>query len=297
MINHGHPFRAAFATRDLAAWSEELAEDVVTFSPMLRTPFEGKETLTNLYRVLFSTFEDFEITDEFVSGDRAAFFWVGKMKGRAIHGADLVRTNAEGRVCEITVLIRPLLAIADFAAATGPAFARRLGRLRSCVARLVAGAASDSVACHGCDCDAHSSQALTRDRRAPIGRIAGGTVLGGVIGALAGAVWFAAYGSDAELFGSASAALAAGLAGGIAGGALAGSLDDWRLASAAARFLSLIGWLACGVLIVVGIVYIGSWTDSDGPSREAVVGIAGIPGGAVGVWLTSRVLRRHVEAD
>lgn len=134
----GHPFRAAFATRDLAAWSDELAEDVVALSPMLRVPFEGKETLTSLYGVLFSAFEDFEITDEFVSGNRAAFFWVGKMKGRPIHGADLLRTNAEGKICEITVFLRPLLAIADFGAATGPAFAGRLGRLRSYIARAVA---------------------------------------------------------------------------------------------------------------------------------------------------------------
>lgn len=47
----------------------------------------------------------------------------------------------------------------------------------------------------------------------------------------------------------------------------------------------------------VGLVYIGGWTDSDGPNTEALVGILGIPASIVGVWLTPRVLRRSVGAE
>lgn len=55
----------------------------------------------------------------------------------------------------------------------------------------------------------------------------------------------------------------------------------------------MVGWIVCGTLFVVGVVYIGSWTDAYGPSAEAVVGILGIPASVFGIWLISRALGRH----
>lgn len=132
-----HPFRIAFETRDLKDWVDELAEDVVAFSPMLSAPFRGRELLADLYRTLFETFDEFEITEEFVSDGSAAFFWQGVMKGRRVQGTDLLRRNQQGKISEITVFIRPLIAIADFGAAVGPPFARRRGRVTPVIARLV----------------------------------------------------------------------------------------------------------------------------------------------------------------
>jgi hypothetical protein len=133
-----HPFRAAFETRDLETWINQLADDAVAHSPMFKAPFRGRETLAELYDVLFSAFGDFEITDEFTAGDSSAFFWRGEMKGRTIEGVDLLRKDREGKISEITVFIRPLVAIADFGAGAGPPLARRRGRFRSFLARVVA---------------------------------------------------------------------------------------------------------------------------------------------------------------
>lgn len=134
-----HPFRLAFETRDLDAWVTHLADDVVAYSPMFRTPFKGRELLRDLYDTLLDAFESFEITHEFRDGASAAFFWRGQMRGRTIDGVDLLRQDERGEIYEITVFIRPLVALADFGAGAGPPFARRIGRVRAVVARLVAG--------------------------------------------------------------------------------------------------------------------------------------------------------------
>lgn len=73
--------------------------------------------------------------------------------------------------------------------------------------------------------------------------------------------------------------------------------SDLRAAPPLWRAAVLLGWILCGGLLVVGLVYIGGWTDSDGPNTEAIVGILGIPASIVGVWLTPRVLRRLVGAQ
>lgn len=132
-----HPFRAAWETRDLAAWTEALAPDVVAYSPMLTAPFKGADTVAELYGVLFQTLGEFEITNEFAEGDASAFFWCADLGARRIQGADLVRVDEHGKVVEVTVLIRPLVDIAAFGSAVGPPLASKRGPVRGFLARLV----------------------------------------------------------------------------------------------------------------------------------------------------------------
>jgi hypothetical protein len=129
-----------------------------------------------------------------------------------------------------------------------------------------------------------------RPRRAAIALLGG--VLGALLGGVLGALWFSIYGPEGELFGEIAAALAGGVVGGLAGSAWGWSLSPWRAAPVGWRAAAVLGWIACGTLLVVGIVYIGGWTDSDGPNPEAMVGILGIPVSFLGVWLISRSLRR-----
>jgi ketosteroid isomerase-like protein len=132
-----HPFRAAWETRDLNRWSDSLAPDVVAVSPMLSKPFRGRESVVELYAVLFENLDDLEITDELTEGDSSAFFWRATAGGRQIQGSDLIRLNAEGKVTELTVMIRPLVAIGAFASAMGPPLARKRGAARAALARAV----------------------------------------------------------------------------------------------------------------------------------------------------------------
>ena len=132
-----HPFRTAWRTRELDTWIEALAPEVVLHSPVVRTPFRGRAAARELFGVLFETIGELEILGEFTAADRAAFFWRAEIGGRRIEGTDLLRYDADGKIAEITVLIRPLVDIAVFAAATGPPLAARRSAARGALTRLL----------------------------------------------------------------------------------------------------------------------------------------------------------------
>ena len=133
-----HPFRAGWETRDLDAFADSLAPDVVLHSPILSAPITGHEAAVELYGVLFERFGEVEITDHLSSGDTHAFFWRAEAGGRPIEGVDLIRHDAAGRIAEARVAIRPLVGLAYFAAAAGPTLARRRGRLNHLLVTLLA---------------------------------------------------------------------------------------------------------------------------------------------------------------
>jgi SnoaL-like protein len=126
-----HPYRVAWQTRDLDRWAQALADDVVLHSPVIRKPFEGVQAARELFGVLFDVMQDLEITDELSDGEVHAFFWRATVAHRRIEGTDLIRTGSDGKISEIRVLIRPLVAIAAFAAGMGPALAARRSRPRA----------------------------------------------------------------------------------------------------------------------------------------------------------------------
>jgi hypothetical protein len=132
-----HPFRVAWRTRELDAWIEALSPEVVLHSPVVSKPFRGRSAARELYGVLFETFGEFEITGEFAESDARAFFWRTDVGGRFIEGADLIRSDEQGKISEIWVLIRPLVDIAVFALAIGPPLAARRSPARGALVRLL----------------------------------------------------------------------------------------------------------------------------------------------------------------
>jgi hypothetical protein len=120
-----HAFPAAIAARDVNGLIDTLAPDVVLYSAVTGTPFEGREVVADTYRSVLESFEELRIVDEFDNGDTHAFFWEGRMEGRFVAGADRIRLNPDGTVREITVLGRPLSGVATFLTGIGPRLARR----------------------------------------------------------------------------------------------------------------------------------------------------------------------------
>jgi len=120
-----HAFTAAISARDADALIDTLAPDVVLYSAVTHTPFEGREVVADTYRSVLESFEELRIVDEFEGGDTHAFFWEGRMEGRSVTGADRIRLNPDGKVREITVLGRPLSGVATFLTGIGPRLARR----------------------------------------------------------------------------------------------------------------------------------------------------------------------------
>ena len=131
-----HPFLAAWEARDADAWAAALATEVVVHSPLIGSPFSGREAVAELYGVLFELFGAIEFLEHLVGGDTHAFLWRGAIGDRTVEGADFVHTNAAGEVDEIRVLMRPLTSLGTFTRAVGPALARREGRARGALVVL-----------------------------------------------------------------------------------------------------------------------------------------------------------------
>jgi len=114
-----------------------LADDVVLHAAVTAAPFEGKETVAELYASVIDSFQQVEVVDEFDTGDTHAFFWRGRIEGRFVEGADRLRVDGEGKVREITVVGRPFSGLATFLTGIGARFARRRrGRLVALLLRL-----------------------------------------------------------------------------------------------------------------------------------------------------------------
>lgn len=103
-----------------------LADDVVFYSPIVFSPQKGID-LTKLYlQAAGATFEvgsseqgasapkpesKFRYTKEVLSGNHAILEFETEMGGKYINGVDIITWNAEGRIVEFKVMIRPLQAV------------------------------------------------------------------------------------------------------------------------------------------------------------------------------------------
>ncbi len=132
-----HPFRAFWETGDLATWIEAMEADVVLHSPMITTPFDGRQTAAELYGTLFEVLDHFEVAEELSAGDSYACLWRATAAGRRIEGADFITSRPDGKIAEVRVLIRPLVNIAAFATDVGPALAAKRGRLQAALVRVL----------------------------------------------------------------------------------------------------------------------------------------------------------------
>ena len=91
-----------------------LAEDVVFLSPIVFSPQRGKE-LTKLYLTAAgATIGDeskFRYVKQVLSGHHAVLEFETELAGKYVNGVDIIRCDADGRIVEFRVMIRPLQAI------------------------------------------------------------------------------------------------------------------------------------------------------------------------------------------
>ncbi|MFF4367949.1 nuclear transport factor 2 family protein [Streptomyces sp. NPDC001594] len=114
-------FRAAVEKRDLAALDELFTDDVRLYSPVKFVPFEGKAMVMGLFGVLLRTFEDLrylgrldgevETTADGEAAPTVVLPFRALVAGRQIHGIDQLQFDAEGRIKEFTVMVRPQSAV------------------------------------------------------------------------------------------------------------------------------------------------------------------------------------------
>jgi hypothetical protein len=118
----GHsPFRAAVENKDFDSVAAVLAPDVHFRSPAVFTPYEGRETVAGLLRIVGEVLLPHLVYQWQVhDGDREVLCFTTQVDGREVEGVDLLRYDENGHAAELVVMMRPasgLAAVRDAIAA------------------------------------------------------------------------------------------------------------------------------------------------------------------------------------
>ena len=112
-------FREAVEAKDLEAMERALHPDVVFRSPAVFTPYEGRDTVIRILGAVMTLFEDFHYTAAYSSEGGEVLHFAARVGDKQLDGVDVLRTGADGRVTELTVMIRPLKALVEVATRMG----------------------------------------------------------------------------------------------------------------------------------------------------------------------------------
>jgi hypothetical protein len=121
-----HPFRKAVEERDSAAIEALLADNVVFTSPVAFKPYPGKPLTAAILRGVLRVFEDFRYIREIADpgGRDHALFFEATVAGKRLTGCDFLHFDADGKIDDFMVMVRPLSAATALAEAMGAQFDR-----------------------------------------------------------------------------------------------------------------------------------------------------------------------------
>ncbi|MFJ2260800.1 nuclear transport factor 2 family protein [Streptomyces sp. NPDC087844] len=119
-----HPFRKAVEAGDHAAVVDLLAEDVVFTSPVVFKPYAGKAITSAILGAVIEVFEDFHYVREIADPDgrNLVLVFEARVGDRALQGCDLLHFGEDGRIDDLTVMVRPLSAAQALQAAMAARF-------------------------------------------------------------------------------------------------------------------------------------------------------------------------------
>lgn len=98
---------------DPAVLAAMLADDAVFHSPVVHTPQAGKTKVMAYLGAASGVFGNgtFEYVRKIVDGDNVMLEFTCEMDGIRVNGIDLIRFNADGKIQDFKVMVRPLKAI------------------------------------------------------------------------------------------------------------------------------------------------------------------------------------------
>jgi hypothetical protein len=115
------PFRAAVESHDFNRVQAVLAPNVHFRSPVVFAPYEGRESVGALLRVVADVLApELAYVWQIREGDREVLCFISRVGGREVEGVDLLRYDEHGHVAELVVMMRPasaLVAVRDAVAA------------------------------------------------------------------------------------------------------------------------------------------------------------------------------------
>ncbi|TDR36980.1 SnoaL-like protein [Tahibacter aquaticus] len=99
--------------RDVAGLDALLADDAVFHSPVVYTPQVGKPVTRAYLAAALAVFgnDTFRYRRELHGDHDAVLEFELELDGIVINGVDMIRWNAEGRITEFKVMLRPLKAV------------------------------------------------------------------------------------------------------------------------------------------------------------------------------------------
>jgi hypothetical protein len=122
-VNVAHPFGRAIEAGDEDAAVATLAENIEFRSPAVYKPYQGKEQVKRILRLVATVFESFRYTNEWRDGRTTILFFEANVGDRDLQGIDILEEGADGLVEQLTVMVRPLSGLQALAGAV----AARLG--------------------------------------------------------------------------------------------------------------------------------------------------------------------------
>src|SRR3954447_11009102 len=122
-----HPFRVAIEAGDHDAALATLAPNVVFRSPAVYKPYEGRDTVAALLKVVARTFENFRYTSEWRDGSTTILCFEANVGDRELQGIDILEGREDGLVERLTVMVRPLSGLQALAEAVAARLAPERG--------------------------------------------------------------------------------------------------------------------------------------------------------------------------
>ncbi len=119
------PFVEAVHAVDGDAVRETLAEGVRFFSPVVFSPYEGRDVVgTILAEGAMKVFENFTYVHRLENAEEriATLIFEAEVSGRSLDGLDLLRFDEEGLIAEMKVMVRPRSGLMALAEAMGKRF-------------------------------------------------------------------------------------------------------------------------------------------------------------------------------
>ncbi|HHY55128.1 MAG TPA: nuclear transport factor 2 family protein [Chloroflexi bacterium] len=104
-------WHAMIESGDSCMLLEMLAEDVEFRSPFAFTPYRGRRTVAGLLQTVIQVLREFRYHRQFAADDSVALEFSASVGALSLKGIDLIRLDAEGRIVEFEVMIRPANAL------------------------------------------------------------------------------------------------------------------------------------------------------------------------------------------
>lgn len=115
------------ASQDLTDLPSLLHADATFRSPMAFKPYASAKAVNLILSTVISVFEDFEYHRELATDDglNAVLEFSARVGDKQVKGIDLIRFDAEGRIVDFEVMVRPLSGLQ----ALGEQMGQRIGPL------------------------------------------------------------------------------------------------------------------------------------------------------------------------